>query len=335
MKMLSRNTRSELCCFTATCCGVGAFLLVVFALDLTIDAPMSEARILVLVGAGIAFVLMIMLTGIAVQIGRADLEDVGPREPCTGSARSTTRVSADSAGALKAVMLLVIVATLAACATGIDPRDPYESFNRGVYQFNDGVDKAVMQPAARAYRAVLPSFVRTGIGNVLSNVGDVRNVLNNALQGKLQAAYEDVGRILINSTLGFGGLFDIASAAGVEKHNEDFGQTLGVWGMDSGSFLVLPILGPTSTRDAVGRLVDYTTDPLTYVDPASAGFAAHGTDAVDTRSQLLEAGTILKDSTLDPYLFVRDAYFQRRGALVRDGRPEPAAEDARVAGSIE
>src|SRR5688500_3683663 len=123
------------------------------------------------------------------------------------------------------------VLALSGCATGHDPRDPYESMNRGVYRFNDGLDRAVLQPTARAYRAAVPSFVRTSIGNVLSNVGDVRNVVNKTLQGEFHAAYADVGRVLMNSTLGLGGLFDIASAAGVEKHNEDFGQTLGVWGV--------------------------------------------------------------------------------------------------------
>jgi phospholipid-binding lipoprotein MlaA len=225
-------------------------------------------------------------------------------------------------------MLLAMVAILTGCATPTDPRDPYEAFNRRVYRFNDGLDKAVVQPAARAYRTVLPSFVRMGIGNVFSNLGDVRNGLNNALQGKLEATFDDVGRVVINSTLGIGGLFDIASAAGLEKHNEDFGQTLGVWNVESGSFLMLPILGPSSTRDALGRVVDFATDPLTYVDPTSAGVAARGTEAIDTRSQLLEAGAILNASALDPYLFMRDAYFQRRNALVRDGRPEPVVEDA-------
>ncbi|MGZ8229957.1 MAG: MlaA family lipoprotein, partial [Burkholderiales bacterium] len=281
---------------------------------------MSDASLLPVVGAGIALVLMTMLTVIAVRLAVKDSGGIQvSKGSTTGTARSRTRVSDDSAAALKVVMLLATVAILTGCATPTDPRDPYEAFNRGVYRVNDGLDNAVVHPAARAYRAVLPSFVRTGIGNVFSNVGDVRNGLNNALQGKLEATFDDVGRVVINSTLGIGGLFDIASAAGLEKHNEDFGQTLGVWGVESGSFLMLPILGPSSTRDALGRVVDFATDPLTYVDPTSAGVAARGTEAIDTRSQLLEAGAILNASALDPYLFMRDAYFQRRNALVRDG----------------
>ena len=183
-----------------------------------------------------------------------------------------------------------------------------------------------MQPAARAYRAVLPSFVRTSVGNVFSNIGDVGNVLNNGLQGKLGAAYADLGRVFINSTLGLAGLFDIASEAGIEKHNEDFGQTLGAWGARSGSFLMLPILGPTSTRDALGSVVDYATNPMTFVDPTGAQLALRGAEGIEVRVQLLEVGAVLEKSVLDPYLFIRDAYFQRREALVRDGRPAPAAE---------
>ena len=221
-----------------------------------------------------------------------------------------------------------VLASAAGCATGPDRRDPYEPFNRGVYRLNDGIDRAVLQPTARAYRAVLPGFVRTSIGNVLSNVGDVRNALNKTLQGEFRAAYVDVGRVLMNSTLGVGGMFDIASAAGVEKHNEDFGQTLGVWGFEGGSFLMLPLVGPSSARDVLGRLVDYAADPLTY---AGVGVAARGAEAIDTRSQLLEAGALLNAAALDPYLFLRDAYLQRRDALVRDGRPAPIAHESEIA----
>ena len=225
------------------------------------------------------------------------------------------------------------VLTLAAgCATGPDPRDPYEPFNRSVYKLNDGLDRAVVQPTARAYRAVLPAFVQTSIGNVLSNVGDVKNVVNKALQGEFRAAYANVGRVLMNSTLGVGGLFDIASAAGVEKDNEDFGQTLGVWGVGRGSYLVLPLIGPSSTRDALGRVADYATDPLTYT---GVGIPVRATEAIDTRSQLLEASALMNASALDPYLFMRDAYLQRRDALVRNGRPAPLLEERQLADGSE
>lgn len=227
--------------------------------------------------------------------------------------------------------LLAVAAIVAGCATGTDPHDPYEPFNRSVYRFNDGVDKAVVQPVALAYRAVLPSFVRTGVSNVFSNAGDVRNVFNNALQGNFTAAYADFGRIIINSTLGMGGLFDVASQAGVEKHNEDFGQTLRVWGVDSGSFVVLPIFGPTTTRDGLGRVFDYASDPVTFVNPLAAQLGARGAQGVETRAQFLEAGALLRDAALDPYLFMRDAYLQRRGALAQEGYPAPVAEDANLA----
>lgn len=223
--------------------------------------------------------------------------------------------------------VLAAVALVAGCATGTDPRDPYEPFNRSVYRFNDGVDKTVAQPAARVYRAVLPSFVRTGVANVFSNVCDIRNGLNNGLQGKFGDASSDFGRVVINSTIGIAGLFDVASKAGIAKHNEDFGQTLAVWGVGSGSFLVLPILGPTTTRDAVGRVFDYASDPLTFVQPFGAQLGARAAEGVDTRAQFLEAGALLKDAALDPYLFMRDAYLQRREALVRDGAPASLAAD--------
>ena len=222
----------------------------------------------------------------------------------------------------KHAVLLAATAIVAGCATGTDPRDPHEPFNRGVYRFNDGVDKAFAQPAARAYRAMLPSFVRTGVTNVFSNVGDIRNVVNNGLQGNFTAAYADFGRIVINTTVGFGGLFDVASQAGVEKHKEDFGQTLRVWGVNTGSFIVLPLFGPTTTRDALGTVFDYASDPLTFVNPLAAQLGARGAHGVDTRAQYLEAGALLKDAALDPYLFMRDAYLQRRQALARESAPE-------------
>jgi phospholipid-binding lipoprotein MlaA len=328
--MFSRNARCELCCFAATCCSVAAFMLVVFSFEYALVPAMAGARFLLVVGAGIAFVLMVVLTAIAVGMARNDPGAGGACEECTSDTpHATAGASANSASTRMIVTLLASMALLAGCATGTHPRDPYEHFNRGVYRFNDGVDWAIIQPAARAYRAVLPSFVRESIGNVFSNLGDVRNTLNNALQVKFREAYADFGRVMINSTLGLGGLFDIAGAAGVEKHNEDFGQTLGVWGVESGSFLMLPILGPSSTRDALGRVFDFTTDPLIYVNPASAGLAARGTEGIDVRSQLLEVDVILKHS-LDPYLFLRDAYLQRREALVRDGRPGPVGGDVRL-----
>jgi phospholipid-binding lipoprotein MlaA len=235
----------------------------------------------------------------------------------------------------KYAVVLAAAAIAAGCATGTDPRDPYESFNRSVYRLNDRVDTVVAQPAARAYRAMLPSFVRTGVANVFSNIGDVRNVVNNGLQGKFADAYSDFGRIIINTTLGMGGVFDVASHAGVEKHNEDFGQTLGTWGASSGSFIVLPIFGPTTTRDALGRVFDYASDPVTFVNPFAAQLGARSAQGVDNRAQFLEAGALLKDASLDPYLFMRDAYLQRRQALVRDGQPAPAADDVHLAGKPE
>ena len=145
------------------------------------------------------------------------------------------------------------------------------------------------------------------------------HLLNNAAQGKFTAAYTDFGRVAINSTLGVLGLFDIASEAGIEKHEEDFGQTLGWWGIGDGPFLVLPLLGPSSGRDVVGLVVDYATDPFTYVDPARARYEIWGVRIVNGRAELLDASTILHDAALDQYLFMRDGYLQRRRSLVYDG----------------
>jgi phospholipid-binding lipoprotein MlaA len=219
--------------------------------------------------------------------------------------------------------LLVVSSLLSGCATAAssNPRDPFERFNRGVYQFNEQLDRAVFKPVAEGYRFVLPSFVRQSVSNVFSNLSDVRVGLNNALQGKFTTAYSDFGRVMINSTLGVLGLFDIASEAGIEKHDEDFGQTLGRWGVGDGPFLMLPILGPSSVRDTAGLAVDYFTDPVTYVDPSRSQNQLTGTRLVNRRAELLDAKKVLDAAALDQYEFLRDAYLQRRGNLIYDGKP--------------
>jgi phospholipid-binding lipoprotein MlaA len=216
---------------------------------------------------------------------------------------------------------LFAAALLAGCATGKDPRDPFESVNRGIYRFNDRLDTVVLQPTARAYQRVLPQFVRQSVSNAFSNVNDVRVGLNNALQGKFALAYGDFGRVMMNSTLGVLGLFDIASEAGVERHQEDFGQTLGKWGVRDGPFIMLPLFGPSTLRDTAAWPVDYFTDPITYVDPSRAHNQLSLGRLVSRRAELLDATKVLDAAALDEYQFVRDAYLQRRRNLIYDGKP--------------
>jgi phospholipid-binding lipoprotein MlaA len=215
----------------------------------------------------------------------------------------------------------VALTLLGGCATTGDPRDPFEPMNRAVYQFNDEFDKAIAKPVAEAYRAFVPDIVRTGIGNFFSNINDVLVSLNNALQGKVPDAINDLGRVAVNTTLGVLGFRDVATEMGVPKNNEDFGQTLGRWGFRDGPYIVLPILGPSSVRDTFGWAGDIYTNPLTYIDPASTRNAVTGLRFVTVRADLLEASNILDTAALDPYEFVRDAYLQRRRNLVHDGNP--------------
>jgi len=212
------------------------------------------------------------------------------------------------------------------CASTGNPRDPLEPMNRVVYKFNDGVDNIFVKPAAGMYRDLVPSVIRTGISNFFSNINDVIVALNNLLQGKIPEAINDVGRILVNTTLGVFGVMDPATKLGVEKHNEDFGQTLGRWGLGDGPYLVLPFIGPSSARDTVGWVGDIYTWPITYLDPNRDRNVLIVLRYVGVRSELLEASQILETAALDPYEFVRDAYLQRRRNLVYDGNPPEDAD---------
>lgn len=232
--------------------------------------------------------------------------------------------------AVLAAGLLVAALAAGGCATPGNPRDPLEAMNRGIYHFNDGVDHLLVKPAAEIYRGVVPQLVRTGVSNFFSNLGDVIVALNNLLQGKLAAAASDFGRIAVNTTVGVLGFIDVATELGLEKHNEDFGQTLGYWGLPDGPYLVLPILGPSSLRDAVGLIGDWKASPVTYVDPNRDRNALYGLWFLSRRTELLETSKILETAALDPYEFVRDAYLQRRRNLVHDGAPPPEDNDIEI-----
>lgn len=215
---------------------------------------------------------------------------------------------------------------LAGCA-GPNPRDPYESYNRAMFTFNDKVDTYALKPVATVYRDVTPSFVQTGVGNFFGNLSDAWSGVNNLLQGKGEDGMTDITRFALNSTLGVLGLFDIASPAGLEKHKEDFGQTLGVWGLESGPYLVLPLLGPSTVRDTVALPADWAGNIWQYKDPVHVRNIGTGVNVVDTRASLLDAGSLFEDAALDRYEFLRDGYLQRRESQVfPDGNPRKPKE---------
>ena len=229
----------------------------------------------------------------------------------------------------KTLCLLFLAGTLSGCATsGGNPSDPLEPLNRAMFSFNDTVDDAVARPVAKAYRSALPGIVRTGISNFFSNLEDVWISVNDVLQGKVQQGFEDFGRFLLNSTFGIGGIFDWASEVGLPKNNEDFGQTLGSWGIGTGAYLVLPILGPSTFRDGFGLLLDTQTDLVFRIDGVRVHNSLYLTRAISNRANLLDASSVIETAALDKYAFVREAWLQRRRNLVYDGNPPREKEEA-------
>ncbi len=219
-------------------------------------------------------------------------------------------------------------ALISGCATapGGNPADPFEPFNRGVYGFNEKVDQAVLKPVAQAYRSALPSPVRTGVNNFFGNLGDVWNFANSVLQLRLQNSAETFMRLNVNTFFGLGGLLDIATEAGIERHNEDFGQTLGRWGVPTGPYLVLPLLGPSTVRDAAALPVDRWGDPVLGIGDIVTRNELAALRVIDTRASFLRAGQLLNDAALDKYSFTRDVWLQKRRSEVYDGNP-PAEPD--------
>lgn len=203
-----------------------------------------------------------------------------------------------------------------------DDHDPLEPVNRAIYKFNSAFDRFLLKPVARGYDAVTPDAVQHSIGRFFKNLLTPAVGLNNLLQGKPRDSASDVGRFLVNSTIGVLGLFDPASSFGLNAHDEDFGQTLGVWGVGDGPYLVLPVLGPSNVRDGVGLVGDFMTDPVSYVDDRAARWGLWAIYFVDRRAQLLGASSVLEQAGgQDEYLFVREAYRQRRQYLIYDGAP--------------
>lgn len=225
-------------------------------------------------------------------------------------------------------LALAAAAVLSGCA-GPNPRDPYEGFNRAMFTFNDTIDKAALKPAATAYKAVLPSFVQTGVNNFFGNLSDVWTAANNLMQGKGEQGMSDVMRVALNSTFGLLGVLDIASEAGLQKHNEDFGQTMGYWGLESGPYLMLPLLGPSTVRDTVGLPLDMVADPWRYKDPVNVRNIGTVTRIVDQRAVLLDASNLMEEAALDRYEFVRDGFLQRRQSKVFDGESGPRGGDGK------
>jgi len=217
--------------------------------------------------------------------------------------------------------IITIVAALAltGCATGTNPADPYESFNRGVYKFNDTLDKAVAKPVAQGYDKVMPTMGKILVNNFFSNLDDVVVTTNDLLQLKIRQACSDGIRVIFNSTLGVFGLFNVTSR--LEKHNEDFGQTLGYWGVGPGPYLMLPILGPSDLRDSAGLVVDTVPGPIGKITPVATRNELYVGKQINQRAQFLDSEKVLDEATLDKYEFLRNAYLLHRQDLVYDGDP--------------
>jgi len=220
-------------------------------------------------------------------------------------------------------LLALVFLALQGCASvkSADVRDPWESMNRRIYNFNDAVDTVAIKPAAQVYVNVVPSFVRTGLYNFMGNLGDVWSMANSALQLKGQHAVESFMRVSVNTVLGLGGVLDIATEMRLERHKEDFGQTLGYWGVKPGPYVVLPLFGPSTLRDTVAFPVDYKGDVIRQFDDQATRNSLVALRTLDLRANLLKTVDTVKEASLDPYSFVRDAYLQKRENDVYDGNP--------------
>lgn len=225
----------------------------------------------------------------------------------------------------RCILSLVLLLSFQATANPVNESDPYETINRSIFSFNQTLDDYMLKPAAKFYVAVTPDPVERGISNLFSNLKEITNASNNLLQGKASQASVDLGRFALNSTLGIAGLFDVASSLGLKKtKGEDFGQTLGKWGVPAGPYIMLPFLGPTTLRDAPARLVDDITDPLDYIDENNHKMAATGLSVVSMRAALLNYDNMLSG---DSYSLIRDVYLQKRAYEVNDGAVEDEFDD--------
>lgn len=220
---------------------------------------------------------------------------------------------------------------LSACATApnANPKDPFEPFNRSMYSFNDGLDRNVLKPVASTYKAVVPELVRRGVGNFFSNLEDVWSIVNNGLQLKGEGAVSSLMRVGVNTVFGLGGVLDVATEMRIPRFNEDFGQTLGYWGVGPGPYIVLPLLGPSTLRDTAALPVEFRGDLVARIEDIPVRNTLIVKRIVDKRATLLKAGDIVDEAALDSYSFVRDAFLQRRRNAVFDGDPpdEPEPEE--------
>ncbi|MBF1166375.1 MAG: VacJ family lipoprotein [Dechloromonas agitata] len=221
---------------------------------------------------------------------------------------------------------LLALACMGGALAEENPHDPYEGFNRSMFAVHEVIDQYAVKPVAQVYDNVAPLPVKAGVGNFFGNVGDLWVGVNSALQGKFGDAGVDLGRLLVNSTVGIFGLFDVASELGLERHDEDFGQTMAVWGVDGGGYLFWPVIGSRTVRDTFGWGVDLMADPVGYVDSVPVRNSLRGLCIVDIRASLLPADKVVEEAALDKYAYIRDAYLQRRRNQIFDGRP-PRQDD--------
>jgi phospholipid-binding lipoprotein MlaA len=228
--------------------------------------------------------------------------------------------------ALVAGLALLVTGCATAPNAKRDPRDPFERVNRVTYRFNDAVDRAVLKPVAKGYKKVTPQFVRTGVSNFFDNLDQPTVIISDLLQAKFKPALSDTGRFVINTTVGIGGLLDPATAAGLDKNDEDLGQAFGKWGIGPGPYLVIPLLGFSDVRDGIGSIGEIYTNPNYYVERDAWKYSINGLGLIDMRAGLLDTEQALQN-TFDKYAFIRNVYLQRREYQVTDGAAAPPVDE--------
>lgn len=221
----------------------------------------------------------------------------------------------------------LVGALLAACAAAPNKEDPFEPWNRAMYQVHTAVDDAVIKPVAQAYVAYMPELIRTGVSNFFGNIDDLFTGINNVLEGRGNQAGDDFGRVLLNTTMGMGGVFDLASMMGIPKDKKDFGITFGKWGIPQGPYLFIPLFGPTTVRDGTGTLVRYFIGPVGYIDNIPVRNTIYGIGYLDLRAQALSAESVVETAAIDRYRFLRNAYLRNRRFQVYEGKPPPEEDE--------